>query len=101
MVGAFEHRGQRPAPARLGLATSTEDLLFLWFGALLGRPQTRQRRRVGGIRAIAAGGSHTLALVPSAALPPTGGATWGLNKNGQLGDGTTTQRTSPVGLTAL
>jgi alpha-tubulin suppressor-like RCC1 family protein len=54
-----------------------------------------------GITAISAGGSHTAALVPSVALAPRVGAAWGLNINGQLGDATTTQRTSPVQVAAL
>jgi alpha-tubulin suppressor-like RCC1 family protein len=46
---------------------------------------------VGSIQASAGGLSHTLVL-------DTSGNVWafGLNTNGQLGDGTTTQRTSPV-----
>ena len=54
-----------------------------------------------GLTAIVAGGSHTLALVPSVTLAPRAGAAWGLNTNGQVGDGTTTQRTSPVALALL
>jgi alpha-tubulin suppressor-like RCC1 family protein len=41
--------------------------------------------------AIAAGSSHSLALRSDGAV-----FAWGLNTNGQLGDGTSTQRTSPV-----
>ena len=40
---------------------------------------------------IAAGTSHVLALKTTGTLWG-----WGLNSNGQTGDGTTTQRTSPV-----
>ena len=41
--------------------------------------------------AVAAGGSHTVAIRSDGAL-----FTWGFNSNGQLGDGTTTARSSPV-----
>jgi alpha-tubulin suppressor-like RCC1 family protein len=46
--------------------------------------------------AVAAGAAHSLALKPNGEL-----WTWGLNSSGQLGDGTTTQRTSPVRVTSL
>jgi prepilin-type N-terminal cleavage/methylation domain-containing protein len=49
-----------------------------------------------GVTAIAAGGSHTCALLTTGAV-----RCWGLNTNGQLGDGTTTQRTTPVQVSSL
>ncbi len=46
--------------------------------------------------ATAAGGNHSLAIKPDGTL-----WAWGLNGSGQLGDGTTTNRTSPTLVAAL
>jgi alpha-tubulin suppressor-like RCC1 family protein len=47
--------------------------------------------RITTVEAIAAGGTHTLALRRDGTV-----LTWGNNANGQLGDGTATNRTTPV-----
>ncbi len=46
--------------------------------------------------AIAAGDTHTVALKTDGTV-----WAWGNNSNGQLGDGTTTQRTKPVEVSGL
>jgi len=51
---------------------------------------------LSGIAAVAGGGSHSLAATSTGTV-----YTWGLNSDGQLGDGTTTQRTIPVTVTGL
>ncbi|MFM7063052.1 MAG: RCC1 repeat-containing protein, partial [Actinomycetes bacterium] len=49
-----------------------------------------------GTRSIAAGGSHTCALAPSGTV-----RCWGFNLYGQVGDGTTTDRSSPTLVTGI
>ncbi len=49
-----------------------------------------------GIAAIAAGGFHSLALTSGGAIKA-----WGLNDNGQLGNGSFTSYTTPVNVTTL
>src|SRR5205085_4334406 len=49
-----------------------------------------------GVTAIGAGAYHSLAVVAGGAV-----ATWGWNAWGQLGDGTTISRSTPVGIPGL
>jgi uncharacterized repeat protein (TIGR01451 family) len=49
-----------------------------------------------GVIAVAAGGKHSLALTSSGAV-----YAWGANGYGQLGDGTTTNRPTPVSVSGL
>jgi alpha-tubulin suppressor-like RCC1 family protein len=46
---------------------------------------------LGGIQSVVAGGQHTCALLASGGV-----SCWGANESGQLGDGTTTERHTPV-----
>src|SRR5439155_1351753 len=49
-----------------------------------------------GVVAIATGEGHSLALKSDGSV-----LAWGFNGNGELGDGTTTNRTTPVGVSGL
>lgn len=51
---------------------------------------------LGEVTAVAAGGAHSLALLKDGTV-----MAWGLNGNGQLGDGTNTNRNAPVKVTGL
>jgi alpha-tubulin suppressor-like RCC1 family protein len=51
---------------------------------------------LGAVTSITAGTSHSLALEDSGTL-----WSWGLNSSGQIGDGTTVQRTAPVHVQAV
>jgi alpha-tubulin suppressor-like RCC1 family protein len=90
------------------LAVRNDGAVFAWGfngNGRLGDGTTTQRntpvpaRNLGagsGVIAVAAGGSHSLALTMSGAV-----WAWGANSSGQLGDGTTTGKTSPVLITGI
>jgi alpha-tubulin suppressor-like RCC1 family protein len=49
-----------------------------------------------GALSVSCGSGHTVVLVRSSARPPALGAAWGLNTNGQLGNGATTGQRTPT-----
>ncbi len=51
---------------------------------------------LSGVRAIAAAGNHALALLENGTIE-----SWGSNKYGQVGDGTTTEKDAPVAVTGI
>jgi len=64
--------------------------------ALLTGATWLQAQNLAGVRAIAAGGNTSFALLSDGTV-----WTWGNNEYGQLGDGTLTNRTSPVRVSGL
>jgi len=73
----------------------TAALALLGAMALKPGPRTAANT-LGGISAVTAGGLHTCALMTA-----NGVMCWGDNTDGQLGDGTTTQRLKPVAVSGL
>lgn len=59
-------------------------------------PRRVQAAGMSGAAAVAAGGGHSLALKADGTL-----RAWGKNLNGQLGDGTTVDRATPVAVAGL
>ena len=96
------HRRDRHRRGRLPLAGAEERRHRLGLGRQLptaswatGRSPTAPRpvqvRGLTGVTAIAAGDGHSLALQGDGTV-----WAWGFNGNGELGDGTTTNRHTPV-----
>jgi hypothetical protein len=67
-------------------------------GTKPGQAGVGQIDELGHVVAVAAGGRHSLALDAAGIVPPDGGVVrgWGANESGQLGDGTTTDRSHAV-----
>jgi alpha-tubulin suppressor-like RCC1 family protein len=88
-----------PALARGGLAWGDNSAGELGDGSTVQRDVPATVTNLSAIRAVAAGGRHSLALLSSGAV-----MAWGDNTFGQLGDGTTTvnhSSTVPVTVTGL
>ncbi len=51
---------------------------------------------LSGVRAVAAGGDHALALLEDGTIE-----SWGRNTDGQVGDGTTTEKDAPVAVAGI
>ena len=54
-----------------------------------------------GISQLCLGAAFVVAVIPSTSLAPSTVGSWGVNTNGQLGNASTTQSTSPVALSTL
>ncbi len=89
------------AAGEISLALKDDGTVWQWNEAATQRPAPVQVSGLAGITAIAIGGAQATSLVSSDAhaLALKADETvwgWGLNANGQLGDGTTTYRAAPV-----
>jgi alpha-tubulin suppressor-like RCC1 family protein len=104
---AYEIDGMVAAGGTHNLALDEEGRVWVWGGngnGQLGDGSTVSRTApyrlptfsASPVVSIAAGKTHSLALTDDGRV-----WAWGLNNNGQLGDGSTTQRPSPVELPAF
>src|SRR5262249_49440628 len=79
------------------LAIRSDGTLWVW-GDLPGVGATTTPQQVTGltgVTAIAGTASHRLYAIKTDGMPSGALWTWGNNQNGQLGDGTTTDRVNP------
>jgi alpha-tubulin suppressor-like RCC1 family protein len=81
-ISAYEYAG--------GLAITQDGSLYSWFGVTAAATQVSFPSAVTEVRAVSRRDSHLLALTND------GLYAWGANYKGQLGDGTTTNRWTPV-----
>jgi alpha-tubulin suppressor-like RCC1 family protein len=98
-VAAVSAGGHSCAVLRAGEVKCWGDNSFgqLGDGTTTGRPTPVDVSAITGVVAAASGGyGHTCALTSAG-----GGKCWGSNRSGQLGDGTTTDRITPVDVSGL
>lgn len=87
---------KRHRNAWLGIATALALAVVLTLIAVASRTEDASANPAGGFASVSAGEGHTCAVTTT-----DGVKCWGLNDYGQLGDGTTTQRTAPVDVVGL
>src|SRR3712207_4250719 len=82
---------RRPAGIVIAIAVSLAGILMAGFAALAGPASAAARAAAPTAPGVAGGYAHTCAIDAGGAL-----SCWGANYSGQLGDGTMTNRSTPV-----